>query len=462
MVLLLVAAITTFFVVRAARDFSSAITTLQKSGNENYTALVPELLGFNQPRTWLLLFLNNDELRPGGGFIGSYGLASVARGRINSLSINGSENLDGAAPTSFVVAAPAPLKTYLAQPRWFFRDANWSPDFKNSAQNVLRFYSAERGEGADQINTVVGLTPAVIETLLKYTGPITVDGTTYTAETITDLVEYEVEIKYLDLAIDPLARKKVLQKIAESIMEKMRGLPPTQWPNILQDFFGLLEHGQLMIYDVNSGVQKTIEEQGWGGRLRPGTPDYFMFVDANLAGLKTDRVMNRDVRYEILATPSGEWQAKITARYKNSGGFDWRTTRYRTYTRWFFPAGTEFISGVGAMQNDRNSKPGDWSVVNEEDKVSVGAFLAVEPGKTHEISFVVRLAPAVAAALQKGEYGLLVQKQLGLPNFNLTINHIFGKTLKSATPAEASNNFGDQAYTWSGEINSNQSFAAQF
>ena len=106
---------------------------------------VPRVMGYLKPQTYLVLFLNNTEIRPGGGFIGSYAVVRINSGRVSILETNGSENLDWDAPDDFNVASPAPLKTYLKQPRWFFRDANWSPDFPTSARYTHWLYRFENG-----------------------------------------------------------------------------------------------------------------------------------------------------------------------------------------------------------------------------------------------------------------------------------------------------------------------------
>ncbi len=45
-----------------------------KTETLSFWKLIPELTGFNGERTYLLLFQNNLELRPSGGYIGSFGI----------------------------------------------------------------------------------------------------------------------------------------------------------------------------------------------------------------------------------------------------------------------------------------------------------------------------------------------------------------------------------------------------
>ena len=60
-------------------------------GNTSLAMLLDEMLGFDRPRNYLVLFLNNTELRPGGGFIGSYALGTVSSGHLDLIKVEGTE-----------------------------------------------------------------------------------------------------------------------------------------------------------------------------------------------------------------------------------------------------------------------------------------------------------------------------------------------------------------------------------
>ncbi|MCX6781243.1 MAG: DUF4012 domain-containing protein [Candidatus Magasanikbacteria bacterium] len=422
------------------------------NNNEESAAIFPTLLGLNGPRTMLLLFLNNTEIRPGGGFIGSYGVVTVDHGSVTSLFTDGVENLDRAALNLPSVPAPQPLTDHVVT-RWYFRDSNWSPDFVESSQKSLGFYKLEQGQKADEVQTVIGITPEVLSTLLKYTGPISVDGKNYTTENITDLLEHTVEVDFHEQGIAKENRKDAIGKIAAEIVSRTKHISPTQWGAILGDVQKLFEDRHVMVYDTDPNVQKSLDALGWSGRLKPGTPDKIMFADANLGSLKTDRVMQRSERYEITRdATTGQWQGTITMQYKHTGTFDWKTTRYQTYTRWYFPSGTTFLSADGLDKKEK------WIIEDDGAFMSVGGYFVTEPGATHTITIHVALAPHVVAAITAGKYGLVAQKQLGTSGFDLTVHALFGTSIKRAAPPEEPAHFGDNAYDWSGRVTTDTNF----
>ena len=73
------------------------------------------------------------------------------------------------------IPAPKPLQKYLKAENWHLRDANWSPDFIESAQKAEWFYHQERGP-IDKFDGVIAITPEVLKRIITITGSITIDG----------------------------------------------------------------------------------------------------------------------------------------------------------------------------------------------------------------------------------------------------------------------------------------------
>lgn len=136
-------------------------------GSTELAELMESMLGFSRPRTYIILFLNNTELRPGGGFIGSYALAQVSQGHLNLIKQEGTEIFDGQSDPKKLPDPPMPIKDKLKVKKWFFRDSNWSPDYKLSAERALDFYRKENGYLGNQIDGVLAFTPTVIEKFFK-------------------------------------------------------------------------------------------------------------------------------------------------------------------------------------------------------------------------------------------------------------------------------------------------------
>jgi len=213
-----------------------------------------------------------------------------------------------------------------------------------------------------------------------------------------------------------------------------------------------LKKKDMMIYSRDADLQSVLDARDWSSRAKTTPDDYLMVVDANLAALKTDGVMNKDITYTIDAQDLNNVTAKVVLHYVNTNTkIDWRYTRYRSYVRVYVPEGSELISSSGAMQKDLNESggkfiPGTVDVMKDLGKTVFGAFWAIEPGKTGELSFTYRLPPEVGKKIaEENSYQLLAQKQPG-SKARLTLNLAFGKKLQNATPGEDPSQFNDESY----------------
>jgi hypothetical protein len=156
------------------------------------------------------------------------------------------------------------------------------------------------------------------------------------------------------------------------------------------------------------------------------------------------------VTYEIYQNASAQWIGRVAIHYQHQGTFDWKTTRYRTYTRIYLPTDTEFLSVEGSWLNDKTQNPsrakGKVDVVDELGLTSFGTFTSVEPGEENTLIFEFVLAPQVVEAIEAQLYELTVIKQAGAQNNALTLDLDFGKTVARAHPPEDSTNWGDEVY----------------
>lgn len=396
-------------------------------------ALAPYFFGFDKPRTFLLLFLNNTEMRPGGGFIGSYGILKISKGKILSFTTSGSENLDWNAPKDFVVEPPAPIKKYLAQSLWYFRDSNWSPDFKISSDSSLRFYAAEGGEDASTLDGVIGVTPTVLKGLLTVTGALDVKGKTYMPEKVVEELEYHVEYGYKDAGELVEDRKTLIGEMGRALMQKLTSVPPWRWKSVLDLFERMVKEKHVMLLSKDTAVQKTIEDLGWGGGQASISisTDFVQVVDANLASLKTDTVIDRAFNYNIHRAGNNEWVGEYSATYTHTGTYDWKTTRYRSFTRLYVPANAVLRESSGFVDDVKSKKSTPAEAVVEGDKQSFGGFWFVEPGMSETVRWVFVLPAGVQDQLNAGTYRLYAQKQLGLERSpRLTVHVDFGTTVR--------------------------------
>ena len=458
--------------IAGAFAIGSRLQTVLKNVKTVALALPPEIIAVApeliKDKTVLFLLLNNTELRPGGGFIGSVGIADVRGGALASFDTHDVYALDRFGIGTITAVPPEPIKKYLNVKAWYLRDANWSPDFAASAVEVLRAYGEEAvlaGDAYPSVDAVVGVTPDFFIDLLRLTGPISVSGVTFTPENLTDELEYHVERRFLETGTPREQRKEIVGELGRELVVRLKPIARDRFPELLTTVLRAFREKHLMVFDKDPAAQRRFDALGWTGRVSSAPGDFLMVVDANLASLKSDPAVKRTISYRLEPDGSG-LRATATMQYVHHGRFDWKTTRYRTYTRFLVPRGAVFISGSGAMENDKLKdparRPGKWDIGEESGQTSFGAFISVEPGETRELSVTYRLPAEITDAIGNGVYTLLVQKQLGTAAHGLTLDLGFGKKLTSAAPPEEPSRFGDDRYALSTDLVQDRTFNLRF
>lgn len=413
------------------------------------SVIAPSLLGYPEEVTYLVLFQNNNELRPTGGFIGSYGILKVKSGEITKMESNDIYHLDMPASLdeTFQAEPPKQLKEYLGVDRWFMRDANWYPDFPDSARNIKWFYEREmlaagRSNETEDLLGVIAITPRMVTDLLYLTGPVQVDGKFYDKDNFVDVLQYEVEMSFREEEISEWDRKNIIGDIIEEMKEKIFSMSSDRWSELLNTFNENIERKNLMVHIFDDYKRNIASDFNWGGELKKADSDYLMVVDANLAAFKTDRVMDKKVRY-ILEEGSNSLKSKVDIFYKNNGWFDWQTTRYRTYTRVYVPSSSKIISSSHAAE--------DFSYNTiDNPKNGFGSFISIEPGDTGVLSFEYNLSNSVLEKIEDDNYySLLVQRQPGNDISNFEAHLKFKKNVEEVKGEGAFEIINNKEVKWS-------------
>jgi hypothetical protein len=425
----------------------TAVRSVIHTTSTEQSDLLHRALGFERPRTYLLLFLNNTEIRPGGGFIGSYGVIRISNGIPELLKTEGTEILDHSVPEALYSIPPAPLQKYLKISKWQFRDSNWSPDFTESTKKSLELYRLEKGLLASELDGVIAFTPTIMHHLLELTGPITVQGLEFTSTNFTRQLEHEVEYGYKDRGYTFSERKQIMRPLALAILRHVATDALTRWSDYTALVPKFLAEKQVILYSLHADEQKVITDHDWGGEApHLKNEDFVMWVDANLGALKTDLVMDRSLSYTFKPLSNGQYQATVAMTFRHTGVFDKFTSRYRDYARVYVPSGSKLVSSSGAMDADKSTAPGKIDQGSELGRQWFGAFISIEPGKTKTLSFTYLLPKQVVEEIKNGSYTLLVEKQLGAEGHRLTLGLDFGTTLASAYPGEDRSKHGDARY----------------
>jgi len=155
--------------------------------------LLPTMLGSNGPRTYLVLFQNNAEVRATGGMPGAYIVIGADAGAIQLLDQSTASDL-GIFETPALKLAENIEALYTERPAIFPADVNLSPDFPTAALLAQTMYQKRTGV---RVDGVMATDPIALSYLLRVTGAVKVPGgESLTSENAVRMLLSEVYFRY--------------------------------------------------------------------------------------------------------------------------------------------------------------------------------------------------------------------------------------------------------------------------
>jgi hypothetical protein len=410
--------------------------------------IAPDLLGMDEPRTYLVLALNEDELRPSGGFITGVGEVRVEAGQLITMTFRDSYAVD-----DFALAyplAPEPMKRFMGIGLWVFRDSNWSPDFPTAARKAISLY---RPGYPVTVDGIVALDQQAVQQIVNAVGPLTLAG-------VEEPVTGDSIIHYIRQAWAPQEgeqigewwrqRKSFMGVIASTAWQQVqRG--QVDWATLGWTIFKLLDEKHLLVYLEHPEAAALLAKQGWDGALASGPglseaegpSDFLMVVDANVGYNKANARIDEEIVYQV-DLESSPPEAVLTLVYTHTGTVDVPCVHepvygstyedmmdrcYWYYVRAYTPEGSELletsritvsgqalITGKGYLGDVviREAEEGPW--------LTFGVLGLLPPSLTQERVFTWTLPiDVVEWRDDEGQYSLRVQKQPGTLGHQLTV-----------------------------------------
>lgn len=295
-------------VVRMKENVPAARASLGSWLDQSHVLL--SILGAERARDYLLVFQNNHEMRPTGGFIGSLALVGVDRGVVEDIAVQ--TVYDGDGQLKDFIAPPDPLR--LIVDRWYLRDANWFVNYPQSAKKIVNFLEKE---GGPTVDGVIALTPEVIKGLLEITGPVAVPeyNVVVDAESFVPLTQELVTYSY-DRAVNK--PKQFLADLAPILLNRIFA-DKSKMLEVMSLLAEKAEEKHLLVYFTDTEEQERIVRQGWAGTLPADAPHMLNIVNANIGGHKSDQFMAQEIDYRISVKENGEAEALVTIRRTHNG-----------------------------------------------------------------------------------------------------------------------------------------------
>ena len=419
-----------------------------------YSDLLAHIVGKSGASKYLILFQNNSELRPTGGFPGSYGILDFKNGYLEKIFIDDIYNPDGQISENII----PPKQLQHITPTWGMRDANWFANFPDSAKKVMEMYQKDGGPKVDGILTI---TPTVIARILEIVGPIEMPeyGTTLTSENFIASIQEEVEYGDNKKINQP---KKIVVDFVPKFLERLAMQDKESWAPIFEIIMNSVKEKHILTYFENSKYQKIAEKNNIAGNLIKTEGDYLMVAHSNVKGSKADAVTENALELNSKINSDGFIEHILSITRSHKGGksnFGFYNRQNPDYVRVYVPDGSVLLDIKG------NSKISPDSIINyntvdnfvadddlfnyeskvrttggvdtfkEVDKDVFGFWMVIDPSKTETVTlrYLTPIKPSK-------NYDIYIQKQPGTieDKFNFSLDAKEGDKLESLYPQELS------------------------
>lgn len=387
------------------------------SEGQSLAANIPELLGVTKRKSYLVLFQNNMELRPTGGFIGSYGIMTFDGGRMSDLTVNDVYSADG--QLNGHVEPPAPIKNYLGEANWWLRDSNWDPDFPTSAKRAEWFLDKEVGR---QVDGVISTDLYPIKEILKSTGPIFLADFNLSIDdkNIYEKTQSEVQDNFF-----PGTRKKgsFLTALSRNLLAEVSKIDSGKKLFILRSLLDGFEERHLQAYIHDPVLQKSLGGLLWDGAVSTPTcgdlcyPDFVGLVEANVGVNKSNYFVTRNISLDVKASEN-ELNRVLTLNLKNSASTALGPSgKYKVYLRILLPLESELVGVNTVSQGEAIAMPTEITELKGRREVGVLVEVLGGTDKTVQFSWKSNFQPE-----NINSYGLYIRKQAGVGEDPLNVS----------------------------------------
>ncbi len=339
------------------------------SAEQFLDAFIPWFGDTAAPHHVLVLLENPSEMRPGGGFLGSYADVSVRGGAITGISVYDIADVDAAFAQKII--PPVPLQ--LEEKGWRPADGNWFFDFPTSASATISLFesSALYADASTTFDAAIALTPRTIEDILSLTGPVSVPdaelgivpakgaptSTMFSADNLTEEIQSVVQAGQANRSriaapksVIGFVWKDVLSRLASSTagtQQQLLGLVPA-W----------IANKDVMIYSNDGNIENFLRTLGAAGDEfrfpQDFNGDYLAIANTDVNSDKSERYVSSTISWTVSIGAHGTATDHVAIVRTHHGDLApraewWYRTTNQDYIQVMVPAGSTLDNEKGGF-----------------------------------------------------------------------------------------------------------------
>ncbi len=395
-----------------------------------FLEVAPTLVGSDQPRRYLILLQNSNELRPTGGFTGSYIDLQITNGQLTDFKIDDIYNPDGQLKEDKPKASLIDKELTDTLP---LRDANWYPDLPTSAKLISQRYHQATGRSVDGL---IFVTTQAVKPLLSGLGSVYMQqyDKKVTVQNFDTLAQTYSNVNYVAGSTN---KRDFLGQLAQTIFNRLTTDQAADWTTLSQAVITGLTTKEIQLYSPEPAVSLLINQHNWGGLTMNTTTDYLRVVDANVVGNKSNLYVSRSTKYDLNVDRQGGLSSVLTITWDHAGqSATWPGGDYVNYLRVYVPQGAD-------LQSSKGFDTDQLRTYQEDGKQVFAGQVTLPYGKQSSVELRYALPDSLSLNNNRSLYQLSWQKQSGVVNEPLTVQFNTPTFLKNTNASAGAQLQGD-------------------
>lgn len=322
------------------------------SATSDYKEIItflPDLLGVDERKRYLILLQNESEIRSTGGWLTSYGVVGIEGGQVRELFVDDIYNADGTLKVQGkTFSAPKSMTQALGLETWNFSLVNWYPDLTETYLNAEPFIRA-LGKG-DDLDGIVTIDITFIQKLLSKWGGIEVPGET---ELVTSENLYDKIFKLHENFTPGTTQKTTfLANLANEIIQKLLSKNISDLISLSDVFGESLDEKHLQASFKNRDAFNFFNSRAWADSLDSKYNEAPIAIDWNWGANKANLYLEKNYNLQIDIRDENTILFKYTIATENtSENLVYPQGNYVNYQRVYIPSYATVISVKGMDDN---------------------------------------------------------------------------------------------------------------
>lgn len=442
---------------------SSQLTRLQQLADAfrfiaDFSLILPEALGMDEVKRYLVLGQTADELRPVGGYVSTIWVITVHKGELVDIAYRDTVAVDDLNRMNLYPTAPLPLREHMQTCCLLMRDVSWDPDFPSVSRMAKELYFLGQGEHVDG---VIAVNQWTLQAIVEFLGELYVldEDITIQPQDFQAFLRERTDVEGRGYS------RLLLNSIIDQLESSASAADFKGTAELIQK---MLETKLVMLYFNHKGTQEIVESMGWAGAIIDVPGDYLSVFDSNVGWSKVDGNIARKWVYEVALDLDAAPKASLKLDYFNQSdpnatgcAQQWMATRgatyeeithacYWNYVRIYVPHGSRFVHSdpmplpEGAIFSVQSRGIPGSDTTNQfaaYSKAGIAGLVVVPAQETHSAEFLYQLPSEVIMPLSENRYlySLTMQSQPGVMQVekHVTINLPSGYKAASWNPVPA-------------------------